>query len=169
MEQLTNPDSLGPWQVLPGLPIHGTSHAHIHDNALLLIELICRWFPLTQLCQREGGILLLRSEINGNPCRGWRGCLFLSFLLCFNWTQANTHHLTLWRQSSTIRGLLFLRFLRRYPWYITRDIRRYPWYITRDITAAISCVIYHGYLRISSCLCHGYKITLLKRRLLWLY
>ena len=60
---------------------------------------------------RETNILLLRSEINGNPCRGWRGCLFLSFLLCFNWTEANTHHLTLWRQSSTIRGLLFLRFL----------------------------------------------------------
>ena len=49
------------------------------------------------------------------------------------------------------------RDFRRYPWYITRDIRRYPWYITRDITAAISRVIYHGYLRISSCLCHGYR------------
>ena len=52
------------------------------------------------------------------------------------------------------------RNIRRYPWYTTRDIRRYPWYITRDITAAISRVIYHGYLRISSCLCHGYKLRL---------
>ena len=49
------------------------------------------------------------------------------------------------------------RDFRRYPWYITRDIRRYPWYIPQDITAAISRVIYHGYLRISSCLCHGYR------------
>ena len=40
---------------------------------------------------------------------------------------------------------------------LTRDIRRYPWYITRVITAAISRVIYHGYLRISSGLCHEYK------------
>ena len=40
---------------------------------------------------------------------------------------------------------------------LTRDIRRYPWYIPQDITAAISRGIYHGYLRISSCLCHGYS------------
>ena len=40
---------------------------------------------------------------------------------------------------------------------LTRDIRRYPWYIARDITAAMSRVIYHRYLRISSGLCHGYK------------
>ena len=67
--------------------------------------------PSHSIMSKGGGILLFRGEINGNPCRGWRGCLFLSFLLCFEWTEANTHHLTLWRQSSTIRGLLFLRFL----------------------------------------------------------
>ena len=57
------------------------------------------------------------------------------------------------------------RDIRRYPWYITRDIRTYPWYIPQDITAAISRVIYHEYLRISSCLCHGYNT--LQRQLCW--